>query len=461
MNAGRHPSSYRDPSGFLFLHDGTLYRYVAQAYAPHYDTFMQGGLYRDLTGAALLIPHREVPPPTSTPPGAHRILKPEPVAFVSYPYEWCFGQLRDAALCLLEVQRRALMHGMLLKDASAYNVQFHRGRPIWIDTLSFERYRPGEPWIAYRQFCEHFLAPLLLMARLHVDAGRLLREHLDGLPLDLAVRMLGWRAAFSSAALVHVRLHARSIRKFSGPEAPSPGGQGRVGLRGLEALVDNLTRAVRNLDWRPSGTEWADYSSTHGYAPESLEAKRRIVQDLLAQAQPQTVWDLGANTGEFSRLAAATGAATIALDADAAAVERNYQRIVSDRETGILPLIQDLSNPSPSLGWGLAERLSLVERGPADVVLALALVHHLAITHNLPFDLIAGFLAKLGRQLIIEFVPKDDPQLGLLLRSREDIFTQYSRESFERAFERWFSIGSGKPLPGSGRILYSMTTNAS
>jgi ribosomal protein L11 methylase PrmA len=218
---------------------------------------------------------------------------------------------------------------------------------------------------------------------------------------------------------------------------------------------------VRNLDWRPSGTEWADYTSTHGYAPESLEAKRRIVQDLLAQAQPQTVWDLGANTGEFSRLAAATGAATIALDADAAAVERNYRRIVSDRETGILPLIQDLSNPSPSLGWGLAERLSLVERGPADVVLALALVHHLAITHNLPFDLIAGFLAKLGRQLIIEFVPKDDPQLGLLLRSREDIFTQYSRESFERAFERWFSIGSGKPLPGSGRILYSMTTNAS
>jgi SAM-dependent methyltransferase len=460
MNAGRHPSSYRDPSGFLFLHDGTLYRYVAPAYAPHYDTLVQGGLYRDLAEAALLIPHREVPPPASAPPGAYRVLAPDPVAFISYPYEWCFGQLRDAALCLLEIQRRALIHGMVLKDASAYNVQFHHGRPVWIDTLSFEQYRPGEPWIAYRQFCEHFLAPLLLMARVHVDARRLLREYLDGVPLDVATRMLGCRAALSSTALVHVRLHARSIRKFSGPRAPSPGGQARVGLKGLEGLVDNLTRAVRSLDWRPSGTEWADYSCMHGYAPESLEAKRRIVENLLKQVHPRTVWDLGANTGEFSRLAAATGAATIALDADPAAVERNYRQVVSDRETGILPLIQDLSNPSPSLGWGLAERLSLVERGPADVVLALALLHHLAITHNLPFDLIAGFLAKLGRQLIIEFVPKDDPQLGLLLRSREDIFTEYTRESFERAFGQWFSIRSGEPLPGSGRILYSMATNA-
>jgi len=350
---------------------------------------------------------------------------------------------------------------MVLKDASAYNIQFHRGRPIWIDTLSFEQYRPGEPWIAYRQFCEHFLAPLLLMARVHADVGRLLREYLDGVPLDVAVRILGWRAAFSSTALVHVRLHARSIRKFSGRDAPAPGGQARVGLKGLEALIENLTRAIRSLDWRPSGTEWADYSTTHGYAPESLEAKRRIVQHLLAQAQPRTVWDLGANTGEFSRLAAATGAAAIALDADPGAVERNYRRVVSDREAGILPLVQDLSNPSPRLGWGLAERLSLVQRGPADVVLALALLHHLAITHNLPFDLIAGFLAKLGRQLIIEFVPKDDPQLGLLLRSRDDIFTQYTREAFERAFGQWFSIRSGEPLPGSGRILYSMTTNAS
>jgi SAM-dependent methyltransferase len=457
MSLARLASSYRDPSGYLFLDQGALYRYVAPSYAEHYNALVRSGLYDELTGADLLIPHQEVSPPAATPSDAYRVLAPEALAFVSYPYEWCFGQLKDAALCTLEIQRRALARGMILKDASAYNVQFRHGRPIWIDTLSFEQYRPGKPWVAYRQFCEHFLAPLLLMARVHVDAGRLLREYLDGVPLDVAARVLGTRAALSATALIHLRLHARSIRRFAGTRPPAPPERTRVSYGGLEALIQNLAQAVRGLEWRPSGTEWADYDRTHGYAPESLVAKRCIVGDLLAQASPRTVWDLGANTGEFSRIAARGGATTIALDADPAAVELNYRRAVADRETAILPLVQDLANPSPSLGWGLAERLSLVERGPADVVVALALVHHLAISHNLPFDLIAGFLSRLGHRLIIEYVPKDDPQLERLLRSREDVFADYNPECFERAFERFFGTVERAPLPASGRVIYSMS----
>jgi hypothetical protein len=209
------PSSYRDPSGFVFRHDGTLYRHVAPSYAPHYDALLASGLYRELVGANLLIPHREMSDGELPSPGAYRILAPQQLAFVSYPYEWCFGQLRDAALCTLEVQRRALARRMTLKDATAFNVQFLHGRPLLIDTLSFERYREGSPWVAYRQFCEHFLAPLFLMARVHPDAGRLFRPYLDGVPLTVAGRLLGIRALLAPGALLHLHLHATSVTCFA------------------------------------------------------------------------------------------------------------------------------------------------------------------------------------------------------------------------------------------------------
>jgi len=450
-------SSFRDPSGFVFRRQGLLLRYVAPSYGAHYDALMGGGVYQELTEAQLLIPHEEIALAEPELADAHRILAPQVVPFVSYPYEWCFGQLKAAALCVLEIQRRALVRGMTLKDASGYNIQFHRGRPIWIDTLSFETYREGAPWIAYRQFCEHFLAPLVLMARVHADARRLLREYLDGVPLEIAAAILGARAALSPAVLIHLRLHARSIRRHADTSATPPPKASSMPLSGLTALIDSLAGAVRGLEWRPSGTPWAEYGHTHGYAEESLVAKRRIVLDYLREARAELVWDLGANTGDFSRLAAATGALTVALDADPAAVELNFRRATTGGETLILPLVMDLTNPSPSLGWGLRERMSLVDRGPADLLLALALVHHLAISHNLPFEMIAEAFAQLGRGLVIEFVPKEDPQAQRLLRSREDIFTEYNREAFERAFCRFFRVTSCMPLPASGRVLYAMT----
>ena len=459
MTLQRLPSSFRDPSGFLFHHRGTLYRYVAASYARHYDALVSGGLYQELTLAELLIPHEEAVPWDEDTRGAHRILRPEALPFVSYPYEWCFGELKAAALATLEIQQRALARGMILKDASAYNVQFRRGRPILIDTLSFEAYQEGSPWIAYRQFCEHFLAPLMLMGRVHIEAGRFLREFLDGVPLEVAARVLGARACVSPSALIHVRLHARSIRRFGGTNAAAPDRLRSLSRRALGALVESLVAAVRGLEWQPRGTQWADYGQTHGYAPETLEAKRRIVADSLTRARPATVWDLGANTGDFSRLAVRGGASVIAFDADPAAVELNYRQVVADGEPRILPLLMDLANPSPSLGWDLRERMSLVERGPADAILALALVHHLAISRNLPFDLIAQSLARLGRDLIIEYVPKSDPQAQRLLRSRADIFGAYDREAFEHAFKLRFRVIERADLPESGRIIYSMARN--
>jgi hypothetical protein len=299
----------------------------------------------------------------------------------------------------------------------------------------------------------------MLMGRVHIDAGRFLREFLDGVPLEVAARVLGARACVSPSALIHVRLHARSIRRFEGTNAAAPRRLRSMSRRALGALVESLAAAVRRLEWQPRGTQWADYGQTHGYAPETLEAKRRIVADWLARTRAATVWDLGANTGDFSRLAVRGGAWVIAFDADPAAVELNYQRVVADGEPRILPLLMDLANPSPSLGWDLRERMSLVERGPADAILALALVHHLAISRNLPFDLIAQSLARLGRDLIIEYVPKSDPQAQRLLRSRADIFGAYDREAFERAFKLRFRVIERADLPGSDRILYSMARN--
>lgn len=450
----RSGASFRDPSGFLFTRDGTLFRQVNQVYRITFDQVEQSGLYSDLVADGLLIPHTrsDVPPPE--PEAASLVIRPEPVAFLSYPYEWSFGQLQDAALATLDIEQRALARGLSLKDASAYNIQFQRGRPLLIDTLSFEIYREGDPWVAYRQFCQHFLAPLALMSRRDIRLGQLLRLYIDGVPLDLAVRLLPWKARLNLGLLTHLYLHAASQRRFAGAEVRSARGRRRVSRTGFLGLIDNLRRTVAGLRWDPGRTDWAEYETMHNYSPAALEAKRRIVGAYLDRASPSSLWDLGANTGAFSRLAAGRGIPTVAFDVDPSAVEANYRGVRANQETNLLPLLIDLTNPSPAQGWHHAERLALLERGPADAVMALALVHHLAIGNNVPLPQVAAFLADLGRWLIIEFVPKTDSQVRRMLASRDDIFSDYNVEGFERAFKPEFELRQVEPIEDSERALY-------
>jgi hypothetical protein len=458
-HARRVPGSFRDPCGFLFTEGDTLLRQVGEAYRSDYDLLLSTGLYSELVAAALLVPHEEVEHPgcpgESTP---YKVLRPERIPFVSYPYEWCFSQLKDAALLTLDVQRRALARGLWLKDASAFNVQFRGGRAVFIDTLSLEAYPEGRPWVAYQQFCEHFLAPLALMSYCDVDLAGILRSELEGIPLPMASRLLPLRSRLRLSLLMHLHLHARAQRRHAGRsnESARRVRETRIPLQGLQAMMESLESAVQALRWAPEGTEWGDYYEHTNYSERSRARKEALVARWIEELAPADVWDLGANTGRFSRLASERGIPTVAFDIDPAAVEKCYSDSRDRGDPLLLPLRMNLANPTPALGWDNAERSSLAERGPADLALALALIHHLAIGRNVPLGHIASALARLGRRVVLEFVPKEDSQVARLLATRRDIFPSYTVEGFEAAFAAHFQIEAREPVEGTERILYRL-----
>jgi hypothetical protein len=349
--------------------------------------------------------------------------------------------------------------GMTLRDASAYNVQFERGRPILIDALSFERLEEGEPWQAYRQFCQHFLAPLALMAHRDVRCGLLLRDFLDGIPLDLAVSLLPGSSRLRLGLAAHLHLHARAQRQHGAAGEASPSATNkrpRLSRDRLEALVDSLRSTIAGLDWQPAGTEWADYGETTSYTQAAAASKAKIVEGMLRQTDGSWVWDLGANTGYFSRMAADLGRQVLALDADAAAAEQHYRYLREVGNSAVLPLVIDLANPSPAIGWANRERMSLLERANADVIIALALVHHLAIGNNVPLPMISALFARLAPQLIVEFVPKSDARVAAMLAGREDIFSDYSLDGFRAAFAADWELADEQPVEDSERVLFRM-----
>lgn len=450
----RDPGSFRDPAGFVFESNRQIYRQINRAGKDDFEKFIASGLYERLTKSGELIAHREVDIPPAEPALAWKTIQPERIAFISHPYEWCFSQLKDAALLTLRLQKKALAAGMALKDASAYNVQFHRGKPVFIDTLSFAAYREGEPWAAYGQFCRHFLAPLLLMHYRDIRLGALLLRHLDGIPLDLASTLLPRSTYLRFSVLSHIHLHAKAQKRAG--ESATPGKKYAVSRQAQLALLENLEGLVRSLDWNPQGTEWADYTDCNNYNEISLAHKKEIVGEFLSAENPVSVWDAGANTGVFSRLASGRGIPTIASDIDPAAVEKNYRRCAAAGETQLLPLLTDLANPTPAIGWQNRERAAFSDRLRVDMGFALALIHHLAITHHLPFREIAGFFAKICRSLVIEFVPRGDSQIIRMLSTRADIFTEYTQENFETAFGEFFTIQQAVTIRGSVRTLYLM-----
>lgn len=458
LNSGQLAASFRDPSGFLFSRGGVLYRQVNRAYEQEYVRLFESGLYDKLVKARLLIPHVETNQAAADPTGetCFKVIQPERVPFISFPYEWSFGQLKEAALVTLSIQRRALKLGMSLKDASAYNTQFVRGRATLIDTLSFEMYKEGQPWVAYRQFCQHFLAPLALMALKDVRLNQLLRVYIDGIPLDLASELLPWKSRLNFGLLTHIHAHASAQKRYAGEEIKSRTSSNAMSKQAMTGLIENLESTIQKLTWTPHGTEWGNYYDITNYSDAAFEHKKQLVKEWSGRLKPSLVWDLGANNGVFSRVAGEAGAFVVSSDIDPTAVEQNYRQVKAEKTENLLPLLIDLTNPSPSIGWANDERDSFATRGPADMALALALIHHLAISNNVPLLQVADFFAQLAKWLVIEFVPKADSQVQKLLVSREDIFPNYTREGFEAAFCQRFRIVEAVHVRESERVLYLM-----
>lgn len=424
----------------MFYKKGKVFRQINSCYEENYELLMNSGLYKNLVKEKSLVPHRDV---------KKRIIEAEKISFISYPYEWCFSQLKEAALLTLKIQKTAMEYGMSLKDASAYNVQFIGTRPIFIDTLSFEKYRQGEAWVAYRQFCRHFLAPLALMAGVDGRMGRMLSVYLDGIPLDLASRLLPTKSRFNFGILSHIHLNARAQKMRAGGVAKH-----KLSRQMLVNLLTSLETTVMKLEVKKDKSEWGNYYKNTNYSTKAFASKKSLVKKFLMKSKAKTVLDLGANTGEFSMIGAEMGAYTLSTDYDWVAIEKNYKKW-KGREK-LLPLMVDITNPNPAIGWDNQERKSFLERGSVDTILALALIHHLAISNNLPFEQIAKLMAKITKFLIIEFVPKTDSKVKILLSQREDIFDDYREEEFERVFGKYFEIKEICRVSGSKRKIYLM-----
>ena len=358
---------------------------------PDFQMLMTSGLYDALTADGSLTPHELIEDTAEA-----CVIEPVQIPFVSYPYEWSFSMLKDAALLTLHVQTMARQYGMTLKDATAFNVQFLNGKPIFIDTTSFAEYIPDTPWDAYRQFCQHFLAPLLLITYRDHRLLSLFRNYLDGIPLDLASSLLPWRTRWRPSIYLHLHLHAAMQKKHA-----SDGGQEtsktrqRPTVKKAEARQCSITKnLIESHSWRPARTEWETITTSQ--LLKRIE-RQKVVCRFLDDVKPSSLWDLGANNGLFTRLAAECAIPSVAFDIDPAAIEKNYLYLKQNQLPCLLPLVCDLCNPSPGLGWANAERDSLAQRGPVDAALALALIHHLAISNNLPLPKIAEFLASIAK----------------------------------------------------------------
>lgn len=441
-------SSFRDPSGHVFYKKGQIFRHVNFSYRSNYEKLISSGLYNKLSKFNFLISHIEA---LNKDPNVYKILKPQKIPFVSYPHEWCFTQLKKAALLTLKIQKIALDHDMILKDSSAFNVQFVGKNPIFIDTLSFDIYQENLPWIAYRQFCRHFLAPLVLMSYVNPRLNSLFSNHLDGIPLDLAVSMLPFRAKLNPGIFAHLCLNSTSQQLLSKNTENIK--KYKLSKHSLYSLIFSLRSTIKNLKPKSQKTLWGKYYTHTNYQHVSFSQKKILLSKYLKNINRPTVLDLGGNTGVFSRLISNSSSYVVSADFDTQAIEENCRQ---NKSSNILPLVIDLFNPSPALGWANTERKSFWQRGNFDVILMLAVVHHLAIGNNLPFENIASFICTKCKYLIIEFIGKQDSQVKILLSHRQDIFTSYSQKSFEEIFGRYFTIKRKNHIAGSHRFLYLM-----
>jgi hypothetical protein len=292
------------------------------------------------------------------------------------------------------------------------------------------------------------------MSYVDLSLGKLAQLHVDGIPLDLAASLLPRRTRLIPGLYLHLHLHAKLLAKHA--DARKKLAKSQLSPKHLAAIAGSLLALVKRLAPKKQATEWSGYYTATNYSDEAFGAKRRFVREMVEFVKPATIWDIGGNNGAFSRGIADLAREILCMDIDASAVNANYLACRKDGIRNVLPLIVDCTNPSPAIGFANRERPALEDRGRPDLILALALVHHLAISHNLPFDYIARHFAQRCDHLLIEFVAKSDSQVQRLLLNRRDIFADYSEERFRDVFTSNFSIAMERALPGAERTLFLM-----
>jgi SAM-dependent methyltransferase len=452
------PGSFRDPGSAVFLAGDKVLRGLSSDATADYDRLTGTSFFPRLMASGRIVgttTHEgEAPPSPRGTPWA-RVLEHERIPVVSYPYEWPFAMLREAAALQLEVLAAALDENMSLKDGSAYNVQFCGSRPTFIDVGSFEP--ASGPWPGYRQFCQTMLFPLMIQAHLGVPFQPLLRGSVDGLnPSDVAGMFSGLHR-LRKGVLRNVTLHSVLERRVgTGSEQVKTELQASgFSTEVAKATVRNLAKLVAGLEVRRRGSTWSDYRDTCSYSDRDAEAKRAFVRSALAAGEPGLVLDLGANDGAYSRLAAERAAYVVAVDGDEVVMDGLFRRLRSEGNENILPLVMNLVDPSGGLGWRNRERAPFVERVRPDVVLALALVHHVAIAANVPLPEVVSWLRSFGGRVVVEFVDIDDVQVKRLLANKPPgLFDDYGREAFERLLAEHFLVHEQLRLPNGTRTLY-------
>jgi len=450
------PGSFRDPLSRVWLAGGEVYRTLSPEGMADWEALSTSRLFAEATADGSLVATERVEGNAIPADGAAAVLRHERIPFVSYPYEWPFSMLRDAALLQLSLLRRALDEGLTTKDASPYNVQWRGAKPVFVDIGSFEHLREGEPWAGYRQFCMLFLYPLLLTALRGADYRPLLRGSVDGIEPGQMRALLGRRDLLRRGVMTHVTLHARLEEHHADDvdvkrELRSAGFKAEL----VKANVRRLEKLVRRLRWDPGETAWTRYGTTTTYSEGDAERKAAFVRAAASARSRGLVWDLGANDGRYTRIAAEHSDYAVAIDADVAVVDRLYHALRDEGSTRILPLAANIADPPPGLGWRGRERGTLPDRGRPDLILALAVVHHLVIGSNVPIPELVDWLAELGAELVVEFPTPADPMVArLIARKREGTHADYTQERWERALGSAFEIEASERLGDGARVLY-------
>lgn len=447
------PGSYRDRESRVFIENSHIYRALSNVAQVEWETLKNSKFFKSQSDNGNLVKtwqSNKVINPWSA------VLEHEIIPFISYPYEWSFSMLKDAALLHLDLMLAGLTEGIIPKDSSAYNIQFVGSKPVFIDIGSFVKLKSGQPWIAYRQFCQMFLFPLLLLSHKNYDFRASMRGSIDGINAQDFSKFFAWTEIFKSGVLFHGFLQAKFEANASKQELKVKKETNKINFK-PEFIINNvkgLRNLISNLKWKADHTTWGDYATDNSYNSTEAQLKAEFVKNSVQSGNWNLVWDLGSNTGIYSRIAADKAKYVLALDGDNLAVERNYNRLKKENYKNILPMVMNLADQSPNMGWRGLERKALAERGKPDLILCLALIHHIVISANIPLDEFIDWLAGLCKSLVIEFVTKEDDMVKILLANKEDNYHDYSQENFLNCLQKHFKIQSQQVLKGGTRTVY-------